>query len=248
VSEIDWRTYLASFHDERAGITEQVLDHARDEAGQTPYDWAAAAVPADALVVDLACGSGPMAHHLDTRRYVGLDLSLAELRAARAKPLAIAQADARRLPLRDSTADAVVMSMALMLVPLKETLAEVKRVLRPGGIFVATLPHNRPMPPGDWLRYARLCLALRHPGLSYPSSRSLADAAAAFESAGLTLQEDDERAFACRIADSDVADQLLASLYLPDVAEDRMRSGRKVVRKWIGTDLTTPMRRFVASG
>jgi len=246
VSETDWRGYLSSFHDERAGITEVVLDHALDKSGRTPYDWAAEVVPANAVVVDLACGSAPMAEHITYRQYLGLDLSAAELREASAKSLPVAQADATCLPLRDGSADVVVMSMALMLVPLVETLLEVKRVLRPGGTFVATTPHNRPMPRGDWLRYAWLCVALRHPGLSYPNDRPLADAQVPFQSAGLTLIEDQERAFACRIGDSDVAEQLLASLYLPDVADERMAAGRRVMRRWIGTDLTTPIRRLVA--
>lgn len=246
MSGADWSDYLTTFHSERAGITEVVLDHARDSAGRTPYDWAAAAVPADAVVVDLACGSAPMAAHLTARQYVGLDLSHAELRVASAKSLSVAQADATHLPLPGSCADVVVMSMALMLVPLADTLAEVKRVLRPGGLFVATTPHNRPMPPRDWLRYARLCIALRHPGLSYPNDRALADAPTAFRSAGLTLLHDDQRAFACGVADEEVADQLLASLYLPDVAPARMEAGRTVVRRWTGTDVTTPIRRLVA--
>lgn len=246
MSEVDWGEYLSSFHDERTGITEAVLDHARDASGRTPYDWAAERVPADAVVVDLACGSAPMASHLTTRRYVGLDLSLAELRMASSRSLPVAQAEATRLPLHDDSADAIVMSMALMLVPLAGTLTEVKRVLRPGGTFVATTPHNRPMPARDWLRYARLCLALRHAGLSYPNDRALADAPAAFLSAGLTLVEDDQRRFACRIAEPRVADQLLASLYLPDVAPDRMAAGRTVVRRWTGTELATPIRRLVA--
>lgn len=241
-----WSDYLSSFHSERAGITEVVLDHARDRSGHTPYEWAAEAVPGNSTVIDLACGSGPMSAHLVTRRYVGLDLSLAELRVASAKSLAVAQADVTRLPLCNGSADAVVMSMALMLVPLSQTLAEVKRVLRPGGLFVATIPHNRPMPPRDWLRYARLCLALRHRGLSYRNDRPLASAAAAFTAAGLTLSQDDERAFACRISDVGIADQLLASLYLPDVSPARLEAGRKVVRRWTGTDLTTPIRRLVA--
>ena len=242
----EWSGYLKSFHSERAGITEVVLDHARDESGCTPYSWAAQAVPRNAVVIDIACGSAPMAAHLTAGRYVGLDLSLAELQVASARSVSVAQADAARLPLPDRSAGAVVMSMALMLVPLADTLAEVKRVLRPGGLFVATTPHNRPMPPGDWLRYARLCAALRHAGLSYPNERPLADARTVFAAAGLALAEDEERGFACRIADADVADQLLASLYLPAVDADRMEAGRRVVRRWIGRDVTTPIRRLVA--
>lgn len=177
---------------------------------------------------------------------MGLDLSRAELVAARDKGVPVAQADASRTPLLDRSADAVVMSMALMLVPLAGTLAEVRRVLRPGGIFVATTPHNRPMPPLDWLRYARLCLALRHPGLSYPNDGALSQAEGVFREAGLSLIKDEERRFACHVADDDVADQLLASLYLPDVAEDRLSAGRRVVRRWTGTTVTTPIRRLVA--
>jgi ubiquinone/menaquinone biosynthesis C-methylase UbiE len=63
-----------------------VLDHALDESGRTPYDWAAEVVPANAVVVDLACGSAPMAAHITCRQYLGLDLSAAELREASAKP------------------------------------------------------------------------------------------------------------------------------------------------------------------
>lgn len=245
--EVDWPQYLAKFHSERAGITEDVLAHARDRAGRTPYDWAADAIPSGAAVIDLACGSGPMAAHVQST-YVGFDLSAAELAAAAQKRLPVARADATRLPLGDGIAEAVVMSMALMLVPLAQTLAEVRRVLRPGGTFVATVPTNRPMPAGDWLRYARLCVALRHPGLSYPNDRSLADADTAFRAAGLTLHTDEERAFMCDVPDEDVGDQLLASLYLPDVAPDRFAAGRKVVRRWVGTEIATPIRLLVARG
>jgi len=246
VSEVDWPGYLSSFHGERAGITEDVLEHARDQSGRTPYAWAALAVPTDAVVLDVACGSGPMASHLKPKHYVGLDLSRAELAAAAAKGIAVAQADATRLPVADSSVDAVVMSMALMLVPLAQTLAEVRRVLRPGGVFVATVPHSRPMPPADWLRYARLFLALRQAGLSYPNDASLAHPEAVFQAAGLRLTEDDRRAFVCHIAHEHVADRLLASMYLPGVAAERMTAGRKVVRRWTDRSVTTPIRRLVA--
>ena len=53
VSEVDWARYLTSFHGERAGITEALLDHARDESGCTPYGWIAEAVPNNAVVVDV---------------------------------------------------------------------------------------------------------------------------------------------------------------------------------------------------
>ena len=243
----DWAEYLTAFHSERAGITEAVLERAHDASGRTPYQWAAEAVPDDAVVVDLACGSAPMAVRLRPRQYVGLDLSWAELTMAAVRSASVAQADATRLPLRACSADVVTMSMALMLVPLAETLAEVKRVLRPGGTFVATLPHTRPMPPRDWLRYARLCVALRHPVWSYPNDRALAHAPVAFRSEGLSLIEDEQHGFSCNVANVGVADQLLASLYLPDVAPQRMEAGRAVARRWVGTEIAVPIRRLVAA-
>lgn len=87
---------------------------------------------------------------------------------------------------------------------------------------------------------------MRHPGLSYPNDVPLADARGAFAAADLALVQDEERAFACRIAKPDVAHQLLASLYVPDLAPERMEAGRKVVRRWVGSDVTTPIRRLVA--
>lgn len=241
----DWDAYLASFHSERAGITEVVLEHAVDGHGRTPYDWAAEAVEG-ADVLDLACGSAPMAGRLTGRRYIGLDLSAAELVAAAARGVPVVRADARRLPVSDAAVDTVVVSMALMLVPLGATLAEARRVLRPGGKLVATVPHSRPLPAADWVRYARLCVALRHRGLHYPNDAVLADAPAAFAAAGLTLESDEAGAFSCSLVDERVADQLLASLYLPDVAPERIHAGRRVVRRWTGTRLTTPVRRLVA--
>ncbi len=174
MTDVDWPAYLSAFHADRVGITEDVLEHALDTAGSTAYDWAAEPLAAE-TVLDLACGSAPMAARVSGARYLGLDLSPAELAAAAARGVPVARADVTRLPVPDGSVDAVVMSMALMLVPLPQTLNEVRRVLRPGGMFVATMPHNRPMPRADRLRYARLCLALRHPGLTYPNDRELAD-------------------------------------------------------------------------
>ena len=250
-AEPDWPGYLAAFHAERAGITEDVLEHACDDGGRTPYDWAADALreglsdDASARVLDLACGSAPMSLRLRGHDYLGMDLSVAELARARARALPVTAADAARLPLADASVDAVVMSMALMLVPLRPALAEIRRVLRPGGVFVATVPHNRPMPTGDWLRYARLCVAMRHPGLSYPNDKLLRDARGEFRSAGLSLRQDVAGSFACDLVNTRRAEQLLASLYLPDVRSDRLEAGRKVVRRWAGSSITTPIRLLV---
>lgn len=61
----DWRTFLDGFHAQRPGVTEEMLAHSHD-VDQTPYQWAAVeAGAAEASVLDLACGSGPMREHLN---------------------------------------------------------------------------------------------------------------------------------------------------------------------------------------
>lgn len=244
--DTDWTEYVAGFHALRAGVTEDLLEHAHDAGGLTPYDWAADAVPPGLVVLDLACGSAPMHARLRPAQYVGVDLSPAELRKAAARGVPVATGDASRLPLPDACIGAVVVSMALMLVPLPATLAEVARVLRPGGVLVATVPTGRPLPIPDWLRYARMCLALRHWGLAYPNDPQLTDAGSALGIAGLSLSSDEARAFDCDLATPATADLLLDSLYLPGVDPGRITAGRRVARRWAGTTIAVPIRRMVA--
>ncbi len=235
-----WRDYLTDFHAERPGITEQLLGRTHDDGGRSPYEWVAAAVPPGSTVLDLGCGSAPMAAHLSAGRYLGVDLSAAELAVAAAKGVPVVRAEATALPLPDGAVDVVVMSMALMVVPLERTLAEVARVLRPGGLLVALLPSPGPMPAREVIRYARLWVALRQ-RLSYPNDDALARPLP-----GFTVRSDTRLGFRCEL-DSDAAAQLLLhSLYLPDVDAERMAHGSVVVSRWVGTAITTPLRLLVA--
>ena len=129
-----WRPYLEAFHHQRPGVTERVLGHCVDQAGVNPYQWVAETVEPDAVMLDLACGSGPF-HDLTTGPWVGMDVSSAELDQAAvrgASPLVLG--DAANLPFAAASFDAVVCSMALMLTqPLENVLRETTRVLRPSG-------------------------------------------------------------------------------------------------------------------
>lgn len=129
-----WEGYVDAFHAASPGITEHVLGRARAE-GTDPYRWCAAALGRTGeLVADVACGSGPLAAHLP--RWVGVDTSAAELDAAAARGRSpVARADVLELPLATRSLDAVVCSMGLQVTePLPDVLAEIARVLRPGGI------------------------------------------------------------------------------------------------------------------
>lgn len=234
-----WRSYVTDFHADRPGITERLLTRSHDDGGRTPYEWAAAAVPPGSVVLDLACGSAPMAARLSGARYLGLDLSAAELVLAAATGAPVVRADATALPLTDDAVDVVVMSMALMLVPWAQTLAEVARVLRPGGLLVALLPASGPLPARDAVRYARLCVALRQ-RLTYPNDDALSRPLP-----GFTVRSDHSVGFRCELDSEETARLLLHSLYVPGVSAERMAHGCAVVSRWVGTSITVPLRLLV---
>ena len=86
-------------------------------------------------VLDLACGTGDLARGLGTRGLVpiGADLSLGMLAAA-PEPFPRVQADGTALPLPDASLDGATCGFALRnFTDLDATLAELARVVRPGG-------------------------------------------------------------------------------------------------------------------
>jgi hypothetical protein len=100
LSDDAWSDYLAAFHRERPGITEAVLARARAEDGRDPYDWVAEALHGDDVIVDVACGSGPLASRT-SGVWFGLDRSWGEVRlAATVAPGRVGLADAARVPVR----------------------------------------------------------------------------------------------------------------------------------------------------
>lgn len=93
-----------------------------------------------AVLIDVACGGGLLAPYVEPLgyRHIGLDLSAPSLQVAREHGVDPVRADARRLPFADESADVVVAGECLEHVPdLPRVLAEVCRVLRPGGTLVA---------------------------------------------------------------------------------------------------------------
>lgn len=107
------------------------------------------------VLLDLGCGPGVSAIQMKQARpndqVIGLDRSALMLRRALAHrsltgldaELPLLQADACRLPLRTASVDAITGHSFLYLVPHRaETLAEMHRVLRPGGAVVLLEPQE----------------------------------------------------------------------------------------------------------
>jgi ubiquinone/menaquinone biosynthesis C-methylase UbiE len=102
---------------------------------------------AGARVVDLGCGSGVFTNVLHRRGYqcVGIDLSPNLIAIARANfnGIEFRTGDIERLPLPDSSFDGVLLSGVLHHLPERSRCAaEVFRILRPGGKFVAFDPNR----------------------------------------------------------------------------------------------------------
>jgi SAM-dependent methyltransferase len=115
-------------------------------------------LPYEASVIDIGCASGYLLQDLHRSaphvKLIGLDLLDSGLRKAHAAiPQArLLQADACAVPLADASVDAVVSANLLEHVPDDErALAEIHRVLRPGGRAVLVVP----LGPGNYDYYDR---------------------------------------------------------------------------------------------
>lgn len=210
-----------------------------------PYQWLAEEVGAGGRVVDLACGSAPLYTDIgDNGDYLGIDTSSAELGLALRRGAPVARADATRLPLGARTVDTVVCAMALMLVPLPQTLAGVARVLRPGGRLIAIVPASRPLRPLDRVRYARLLLALRVTTLRYPQDDALCELISRGTMSGLRVVSDVRIRFSFPL-EPGAGELLLESLYLPHVSMRERRRAQGLVAQWTRGEIGIPLRRLV---
>jgi SAM-dependent methyltransferase len=251
--EVDWAKYLAWFHDERAGVVEDVLSRAL-RSDHSPYRWLARAVSQDATtVVDLASGSGPVARELARpgRTVVGVDLSAAELELAEKRGAGpLVQADARVLPFRDGSVDVVTSALGLVVVrPLATLVAEIARVLRPGGVLAAIAPAVRPLAATDVRRLGQLNARLRAKP-RFPGPVELAGFRRTLQEQGLQVVEDKRERYRFTVTTSDDAALLLSALYLPGAPQARIAAAidylTEAAERHGPVDIPIPMRRLVA--
>jgi ArsR family transcriptional regulator len=125
-----------------------------DLFGDTFFLWAVLGLIDPAIVVgDLGCGTGQLTEIVApyVRRMVSVDsstdmLDAARLRLAGARNVDLRQGDLESLPIEPGELDAAMLSLVLHYSPSPpKALAEVARVLKPGGrtLVVDMLPHER---------------------------------------------------------------------------------------------------------
>jgi 2-polyprenyl-3-methyl-5-hydroxy-6-metoxy-1,4-benzoquinol methylase/spore coat polysaccharide biosynthesis protein SpsF (cytidylyltransferase family) len=110
------------------------------------YELALPHIHPDWAILDVACGPGYGARLLGTkaRLVVAADFATEAMALVRAgdpdRP--VVQADATRLGLRDASFDAVISFETIEHVDDEPYLAEMRRVLKPGGLFALSTPQN----------------------------------------------------------------------------------------------------------
>jgi len=139
-----WASPIGSMlYDNAQAISRRLIS-----AWQHPVEWLS--IPPDGTALDVGSGPGNVTASLARAAgpgglALGVDISEPMLaRAVRAESgpqVGFIRADAQRLPLRDNTVDAVVSLAVLQLIPdPAAALAEMSRVLRPGGRLAIMVP------------------------------------------------------------------------------------------------------------
>jgi arsenite methyltransferase len=139
-----WASPIGSMlYDNAQAISRRLIS-----AWQHPVEWLD--IPPGGTALDVGCGPGNVTASLARAAgpdglALGVDISEPMLaRAVRAESgpqVGFIRADAQRLPLRDKTVDAVTSLAVLQLIPdPAAALAEMARVLRPGGRLALMIP------------------------------------------------------------------------------------------------------------
>ena len=112
-----------------------------------------ALLPAEYVVADLGCGTGELIARLapHVKQVIGIDNSPAMLKAAKKRVgdhanVELRKGDLSAVPIDDAACDAAMLILALTYVAdPAATLAELARILKPGGraVIVDLLPHDR---------------------------------------------------------------------------------------------------------
>lgn len=176
--------FLVDFHNRRAGVTSDAFAPlAATKNGElvaSTYELLCSLVPTSSsslTVLDLACGDGYLLERIASLRkepahLIGVDISAGELAAGRRRlgnAAELIEARAQTLPLVEESVDYVLCHMALMLMDdLDTVVAQVRRVLKRGGVFSFIVGAKPPQTAALDLYLKHLGELRQHVGSSVP--------------------------------------------------------------------------------
>ena len=222
---------LRAYHAQHPGATARAFGDGRiEDDGRSSYEMLADLAAPGETILDLGCGDGHLLELLVQRGcrsgdLVGIDMSPEELARAAARPALddarLIEARAQTLPLAAASIDRVLSHLAFMLMgEVEVVVAELCRVLRPGGTFAAVVGGG---PAGDddafalFLRLFRPVydeLADKPPRLGDRRTRDGEGFAAIFHPASGFEAAIDEVAFTVRLdADPERAWDIVSPMY-----------------------------------
>jgi SAM-dependent methyltransferase len=115
------------------------------DRGRLAMKW----LPRGQRLLDIGCGTGNHFRHLAAKsaRATGVDLDRHALSLARRQvegpSVSLLQCDARRLPFADASFDVVTtLDVIEHIAERQDVVAEIGRVLRPGGSWIVTVPYK----------------------------------------------------------------------------------------------------------
>jgi SAM-dependent methyltransferase len=130
---------MSGFKDHFSGHAD-VYREARPTYPPVLFAWLAAQAPDRTLAWDCACGNGQATVALAAHfaRVIGTDPSAAQIGNAAARPnIEYRVEPAEQATLADASASVITVAQALHWIDLDRFYSEVKRVLKPGGLFAA---------------------------------------------------------------------------------------------------------------
>ena len=152
--------FVKDFHSKHSGLTEDLLSHYLTSSGKTSYEALLDILkePEGKTVLDLGCGSGPLTQLCsqkvgDNGKVIAVDFSIQELELAKKRVKAtnvnFLCEPAHQISISDSSVDVVLCHLALALMqPLEPVIKEIRRILKPNGIFsciVGGTNHSSPI-------------------------------------------------------------------------------------------------------
>jgi SAM-dependent methyltransferase len=215
----------------------------------SPYEWLLDSLPLDTTLLDLACGSAPLAAQARSS-YVGIDRSRRELELAHHRlsgtaTRTVVQANATSLPFPDRSFDLIASSMALMVMtPLDQVFRELARVATPHGRLALLLPASAPVSAEDLWWYGATKVVTGALRFATPPTGATSKILEAAARSGFVLRSRLRERFEIPLRSLEDTNLLVHSWYLPTTSPSQQHRARRALRYAVGRSIGIPLERI----